>query len=55
MHVTMMKTTIAIDTLHHGNGDNEISDDDSDDSDSNDHDYVYTRQSFDIIGGPKER
>ena len=41
--------------IHDGNGDNEISNDDSDDSDSNDHDYVYTRQSFDILRGPKER
>ena len=50
----MMKTTIAIEMLHHGSGDNEISNDDNDDSDSNDKDRVYTGQSCDIIRGLKK-
>ena len=50
-----MRTMIAIKMLNDGNGDNEISNDDNDDRDSDDHDYVDTRQSFDIIRGPKER
>ena len=51
--MAMMKTMITIEVINDGNGDNEISNGDSDDSDSNDYDYVYTRQSFDIIRGPK--
>ena len=51
----MMRTMTAIQMISDGNGDNEISNDDNDDSDSNDKDYVYTRQSFDLIRGAKER
>ena len=52
--MAMMKTTIAMEMINDGNGDNEISKDDNDDSDSNDTDYVYTRQFFDLIRGPKK-
>ena len=51
--MAMMKAMIAIEVINDGNGDNEISNGDSDDSHSNDYDCVYTRQSFDIIRGPK--
>ena len=51
--MAIMKAMIAIEVINDGNGDSEISNDDSDDSDSNDYDYAYTRQSFDLIRGPK--
>ena len=50
----MMGTMTPIQMISVGNDDNETSNDDNDDSDSNDKDYVYTRQSFDLIRGPKE-
>ena len=50
-----MRTMIAIRMISDGNGDNETSNDDNDDSDSNDREYVYRRQSFDILRGPSER
>ena len=53
--MAMTKAMIAIEMINDSNGDNEISNDDNDDSDSNDKDYVYTRQLFDLIRGPKGR
>ena len=53
--MAMIKTMIAIEMINDGNGNNEISNDDNDGSGSNDNDYVYTRQSCDLIRGPKGR